>query len=235
MLARPLTNSDIHQRAAPVVPPLPSQVVIPLEPRPTPSSVAPSHAPSIPVIPVRTTAAARFELVTGVTDLSVRTARLDGDFKVSGPADSAFDDGVLRLSGNGDGSGPVEVQLSDQRVWRLRIGAGTKSVTLNLGAGTISRIDLNGGAERIDITLGRLAATLPIRMAGGVSTWQIRTAGEIPVKVTVGQGAGDIAFYGNHQGGIGAGATLRSGDFTAGPALDITATAGLGTLDIARA
>jgi hypothetical protein len=238
VLARPLTDADIKRREAlpaPIVPAESTQVVIPLEPSPTPST-------AITTTPVRaippTTGTARpqggFELLTGVGDLVVRTADLDGkDFTVSGPADGTFTGGVLRLSGTANGgSGPVEVRLSDARVWQLRTGAGTRSVTLDLGAGTVSRINLEGGAERIDITLGRLARTLPIRMGGGVSTWRIRTARQVPVRVAIGNGAGDVVLYGQHSGGVGAGTTLRSGDLDDAAGLDVIATGGLGNLAV---
>ncbi|MCW2143683.1 hypothetical protein [Actinoplanes cyaneus] len=240
VLARPLTDADVRResRPLPVVPAESAQVVIPLEPSPAPSG---SPSPVFTTTPVKaspTTAPAPvqggFELVTGVTDLVVRTADLDGDeFRVSGPGAGTFSGGVLRLSAKPDGgTGPVEVRLSDARVWQLRIGAGTRSVTLDLGGGTVSRIDLDGGAERIDITLGRLTRTVPIRMAGGVSTWRIRTATKIPARVQVGNGAGDVVLYGKHSGGTGAGTTLRSGDLDDAPGLDVTAAGGLGTLEI---
>ncbi|BCY10520.1 hypothetical protein [Actinoplanes sp. L3-i22] len=240
VLARPLANSDIRRIGAlpaPIVPAESTQVVIPLEPSPPP---APSSV--LTTTPVRAssppTEAAPlqggFELLTGVTDLVVRTADLDGrDFTVSGPADGVFTGGVLRLSGKANaGNDPVEVRLSDARVWQLRTGAGSRSVTLDLGAGTVSRINLEGGAERIDITLGRLGRTLPIRMGGGVSTWRIRTAKQVPVKVAIGSGAGDVVLYGQHSGGVGAGATLRSGDLDDAAGLDIIATGGLGNLAV---
>lgn len=241
-IARPLADSDIRRleaRPAPVVPAESTQLVIPLEPSPSPSAssaLATTPAKASPTTRPTTVAAplpGDFELVTGVTDLVVRTADLDGsNFSVSGPAEGTFTDGTLRLSASQNGgSGPVEVSLSDARIWRLRVGAGTKSVTLDLGAGAVSRIDLDGGAERMDITLGRLSGVLPIRMAGGVSTWLIRTATEVPVRVLVGSGAGDVVLYGKHSGGTGAGTTLHSGNLS-GVGLDIDATGGIGNLEV---
>lgn len=243
-LARPLSDADIRRleaRPVPVVPAESTQVVIPLEP--SPSSSATSPVPVFTTTPVKAvppTEAAPlqggFELITGVTDLVVRTAGLDGeDFTVTGPGDGRFSGGVLRLSAKENaGSGPVEVRLSDARVWQIRTSAGTKSVTLDLGGGTVSRIDLDGGAERIDISLGKLSRTLPIRMGGGVSTWTIRTAGQVPVRVLIGSGAGDVDLYGQHSGGTGAGTTLRSGDLDDAAGLDVNAAGGLGNLAVTR-
>jgi hypothetical protein len=243
LLARPVTDADLKRnRAAPVLEQ--SEAVIPLLPSP-PASTTPGPVVTT-TTPVKTSAAhstappakatpakGSFELVTGVGDLAVRTADLGGeDFAVSGPADGTFAGGVLRVSATSGGSGPVTVQLSDRRVWQLRVDAGTRSVTLDLGSGTVRGIDLAGGAERIDITLGRLDRTVPIRMAVGVSTWRIRTATKVPVRVVAGKGAGDVVLYGQHSGGVGAGATLRSGDLDDAPGLDIDATGGLGNLEV---
>ncbi|MFI1991857.1 hypothetical protein [Actinoplanes sp. NPDC020271] len=241
VLARPLADTDVERheaRPVPVVPAESTQVVIPLEPSPSPSVTPTTAFTTTPVKASPTTPPAPpqggFELVTGVGDLVVRTAALDGEeFRVSGPGAGTFSGGVLRLSAKADGgSGPVEVRLSAARVWQLRVGAGTTSVTLDLGAGTVSRIDLDGGAERIDIVLGEPATTLPIRMSGGVSTWRIRTATQVPVRVQVGNGAGDVVLYGQHSGGVGAGTTLRSGDLADSPGLNVTAAGGLGSLEI---
>ncbi|GIF04896.1 hypothetical protein [Actinoplanes siamensis] len=231
VLARPLADAEIRQRASGpvIIPPESPQAVISLQPSPP----APRPLPTTPVraSPLR----GRFEVVTGLTDLVVRTARLDdADFRVSGPAEGAFTGGVLRVSARPGDAGPVEVLLSDRRIWQLRTGAGTRSVALDLSAGAVNRIDLNGGAERIDMTLGRLSGTVPIRMAGGVSIWRIVTAVQVPVRVQVASGAGDVALYGQHSDGTAAGTTVRSGDLDAAPGLDIVAAGGLGTLEVTR-
>ncbi|GIE28093.1 hypothetical protein Ait01nite_011380 [Actinoplanes italicus] len=224
-----------------------------------PASVAPSESPSTaPTTKPATTAPppppppkppavteARFELVTGVTELSVRTADLDGAaFRVTTPknsgldVDADFDDGTLTVSaepdGSGSGSGRVDVVLGKDIVWRLKMGAGVHTASFDLDGGAVRDLDLVGGAQTIDLELGRLADTLPILMAGGVHTWRISTSGKVPVKIALGSGAGGITLYGDDKGGVSGGETIRRGDFGDEPGLDIDAEAGIGFLDVAR-
>ncbi|MFF0374049.1 hypothetical protein [Actinoplanes missouriensis] len=234
--------------ASPAPQPSPSEAAKP----PAEPSTKPSTEPSSEPSPPATSAAgkppprverARFELTTGVTELSVRLADLDGKaFRVSTPDDSGLDagtsfaDGVLRVSATntGNGSGRLNVQLSDDIVWHLRMSAGVHEATFDSSAGTVSRVDLDGGAQQIDVVLGRLVSTVPIRMTGGVHTWRITTTAKVPVRVRVGSGAGDVAVYGRHEGGVGAGTTVRSGNLHDRAGLEIDAQAGMHSLDISQ-
>ncbi|MEU4562413.1 hypothetical protein AB0F72_28870 [Actinoplanes sp. NPDC023936] len=259
LLVRPRTHQEQRQVPAAVAPPavLPADSEAPPEspePKPSPSEAKkPPAEPSPPATspagkqpaetPPPRTETARFELTTGVTELSVRVADLDGGaFRVSTPDDSGLDagtsfaDGVLRVStkNTGNGSGRLNVQLSDDIVWHLRMSAGVHVATFDSSAGTVSRVDLDGGAQQIDVALGRLVRTVPIRMTGGVHTWRITTAAKVPVRVRVGSGAGDVAVYGRHSGGAGAGTTVRSGDLHDRAGLEIDAQAGMHSLDISQ-
>ncbi|MFC7534219.1 hypothetical protein [Actinoplanes sp. GCM10030250] len=214
-------------------------------PSPTPASPSPKPSPSpttttVPPRP-RLPERARFELADGVTELSVRTAELDGEaFQVSTPADSGLDvdtrfgNGVLRVDtdNDGSGSGRLNVLLNEDVVWHVQMNAGARLADIDMGTGTVNRIDLDGGAERINVSVGRLATTLPIRMTGGVNRWRIETAREVPVRVEVSNGAGNVVLYGDESGGVGKGETVRSGDLGDRPGLDIDAAAGLGSLEV---
>ncbi|GGN22129.1 hypothetical protein GCM10010109_36580 [Actinoplanes campanulatus] len=254
LLTRPLTDSGRQQTlpaaeaptdpvsVAPLQPAAPSAATsAPATPSPTPTKPA-TTAPVAPKPPERVREA-RFELASGVTELSVRTVSLDDgqNFRVTTPSDSgldldtSFDDGVLRVEATSDGSGGsgrVDVRLSDRIVWDLRMGAGVHTASFDMGTGTVGRIDLRGGAQTIDIEVGRLSSTLPVRMAGGVHTWRIRTAQRVPVRVAVGAGAGDITLYGHSSGGVGAGDRIRSGDLDDRPGLDVDAEAGIGFMEV---
>ncbi|WP_433789010.1 hypothetical protein [Actinoplanes sp. CA-252034] len=213
-----------------------------VEPTSSPTPVAPSPPPP-PVEKLPTTA--RFVLTTGVTELDVRTADLGGEaFRVTTPKDSGldvdadFENGTLSVSaepdGRKNGSGRIDVLLSEDIVWRLRMGAGVRTASFDMSGGTVSDIDLIAGARTIDIELGRLDGTLPILMAGGVQTWRIRTAGKVPVRVALSSGAGEVTLYGDEKGGVSAGASVGRGDLDDEPGLDIDAEAGIGSLDISR-
>ncbi len=208
-----------------------------------PSAATPSAAPTTPPAPPLTVGA--FDLVNGVTELTVRTADLDGEnFQVTTPknsgldVDTRFGDGSLKVrarpDGSDKGSGRVDVVLSKDVVWRLRMTGGVRKASFDMGAGTVSDIDLIGGAQRIDITLGNLDGTLPILMAGGVAEWRINTAGEVPVLIAFTSGAGDVSVYGEEKGGVGEGRAITFGDLSDRPGLDIDAEAGLGTMAITR-
>jgi hypothetical protein len=255
MLTRQQTEQPRNDIAAPA-PTTTTATTVPGTSAPAaPASVAPSETPSSkpattappPPPPPKPPAItqARFELVTGVTELSVRTADLDGDaFRVTTPknsgldVDADFDDGTLTVAaepdGSGSGSGRVDVLLSEDIVWRLKMGAGVHTASFDLSRGTVEDVDLVGGAQTIDIELGRLEDTLPILMAGGVHTWRISTSGRVPVKIALSSGAGGINLYGDDKGGVSGGETVRRGDFGDEPGLDIDAEAGIGFLDISR-
>ncbi|MEU4620628.1 hypothetical protein AB0G04_11705 [Actinoplanes sp. NPDC023801] len=255
LLTRQQTGQPRNDIAAPApatvttVPPAPASAapasVAPRETTPSkkPATTAPPAPPAPPRPPAITEA--RFELITGVTELSVRIADLDDDgFRVSTPrgsgldVDAGFADGTLTVSaepdGSGRGSGRVDVALSRNIVWRLKMGAGVHTASFDLTGGTVRDLDLVGGAQTIDIELGRLANTLPILMAGGVHTWRIDTSGRVPVRIALAGGAGGISLYGDHKGGVSGGSTIRRGDFGDEPGLDIDAEAGIGFLDISR-
>ncbi|GAA4976586.1 hypothetical protein [Actinoplanes utahensis] len=243
LLARPLADSEIRQQAAATPPPPPA--TIPLEPAPSsspaplpppPSVVTPSPPPTTP--PRKAVRSARFEFVSGVTELTVRIAGTgDAPFRVAAPLDAAaatFGDGVLRVDVNRAGSAPstLEVLLSDRITWHLRIGAGVRTLNLDTTSGAISRIDLDGGAETTNLSLGRPSGVLPIRMTGGVSIWRIRTTSRIPARVTIGDGAGNVTLYGDSSGGKGPGSVVESGSLGFGPGLAIDASGGLGSLEV---
>lgn len=266
LLSRPLTSTDSRPVAAA---PTTATATVPATEAPAsvaPANVAPSATPttaatpSTPVPPALTAPTAeapapppkppavteaRFELVTGVTELIVRTADLDGaPFRVTTPKDSgldvdaAFTGGTLRVRADPDGaasgSGRVDVLLSSKVVWRLRMGAGVHAASFDMGGGTVREIDLIGGAQAVDLELGRLDETLPILMGGGIHTWRIRTSERVPVKVALGSGTGALTVYGDERGGISGGETVRDGDLGDRPGLDIDAEAGVGSLKISR-
>ncbi|SDS60874.1 hypothetical protein [Actinoplanes derwentensis] len=249
LLARPLAISEVTDR--PVAAPTD---VIPLEPLPV-ASPSPSFSFSLPptttavaaspsqTSPPATIKRARLEFVSGVTVLSVRIMDLDGEnYQVTSAsgapvdADVTFSGGVLRVDvkPGGADAGEVEIRLSRSIIWHLRLGAGVKTLNFNSIAGTVSRIDLDGGAESMNLVLGRLAGVVPIRMTGGVGTWTISTATRVPTRVFIRAGAGNVTLYGRANGGTAPETVLGTTNLTTGPALDIDATGGIGSLEVNR-
>ncbi|HWS35079.1 MAG TPA: hypothetical protein VN408_20360 [Actinoplanes sp.] len=248
LLMRPQDDTTPQDTAAPAAP----VVVESAEAGPEPSS-GPSREPSREPSPEITSASpppaalktARFDLVSGITELNVRTGDTGGEnFAVTTPKNSglkvtaAFTGGTLKVTAKPDGtikgSGRVDVLLSRDTVWRLRMTAGVEKALFDMGGGTVSDIDLIGGAQSIDIRLGNLDGTLPILMAGGVNKWRIATSEELPVQVDFTSGAGELNLYGQDKGGIGEGLTVKTGDWDKRPGLDIDAEAGLGSLVVTQ-
>ncbi|WP_433788662.1 hypothetical protein [Actinoplanes sp. CA-252034] len=186
---------------------------------------------------------ARFELVAGVTEISVRIASLDqGVFRVRAADGSAvnagtsFENGVLRVKPDSTRkAGRLTVILTDKFVWHVQLNADVRFGSLDLARGTVNRIDLDAGAERIDLSLGRLRDTVPIRMTGTVDRWHIETTQQVPVRMEVSNGAADVSVYGDDRGGIPRQETIRRGDLNDLAGLDIDAAAPLGSLDITDA
>ncbi|MFC6566268.1 hypothetical protein [Actinoplanes utahensis] len=169
LLSRPLTGPEEPRpvAAAPTTAVVPVSLApseSPAEPPPAPTAEAPAPkapttAPPKPPPPIT---AARFELVTGVTELSVRTADLDGaTFRVTTPKDSGLDvdarftDGTLRVrtepDGSDSGSGRVDVLLSDTVVWRLRMGAGVHTWRISTSEKVPVTVALGGGAGALTV------------------------------------------------------------------------------------
>ncbi|SDS89821.1 hypothetical protein SAMN04489716_1923 [Actinoplanes derwentensis] len=251
LLMRPTGDREPQNTAAPAAPAPSVSALAPSVSASAPvsaSAAAPASASAAPVEstpPAAAITTARFDLVTGVTELNVKTADLDGEnFRVTTPKNSgldvtaAFTGETLKVSAEPDGtvkgSGRVDVLLSKDIVWRLRMTAGVRRASLDMGGGTVSDIDLIGGAQTIDIELGNLDGILPILMAGGVEKWRIITSDEVPVEIAFTSGAGDVKVYGRPKGGVGEGLTVQVGDLAERPGLDIDAEAGLGSLEITR-
>ncbi|MEV6346455.1 hypothetical protein [Actinoplanes sp. NPDC051851] len=249
LILRPVSITDLQPDAAAVLPVESAGTTEAAPVSTAPVSVAPTPTTASPSPSITPTTAnaqpdlkqARFELVTGVTELSVRFADIGDDvFRVDAPDDAGVEagsslvDGVLKVGANytGAGSGRVNVLLSNRITWELRMREGVKLAQFQLTSGNVDSIDLDGGAETINIGLGKITTTLPIRMDGGVSQWTISTAQKLPVRVLAGSGGGDVVLYGTHSGGVGAGTLTRSGDVDKNPGLDIDATGGFGTLTV---
>jgi hypothetical protein len=182
-----------------------------------------------------------FELVSDVVELNLAIGR-----PASGVAQASTPDGsgitaraevkgsTIKLSTKPNGrKGPsrVDVLLDERVAWTVRTSEGVTRATFDLADGTVRGISLGGGATTIDMTLPRQDAEIPIRMSGGVNTWRIRTEEEVPVRVRVRRGAGEVVLYGDKDKGVHRGETLQS-DGDGEGRLEIDAVAGLGTLTV---
>ncbi|MEU4562840.1 hypothetical protein AB0F72_31055 [Actinoplanes sp. NPDC023936] len=199
---------------------------------------APDPTPAIPD-------AATFELVDGTTEVNVTIGALpvesgpNGWFRVTSPDGSGvkpraqLDGDTVKVfvePTGPEGSARVDVLLSEDVTWSLRMRGGARVATFDLTRGTLGRLDLLGGTARTTLALPETGSPIPILMGGGVNTWRISTAGEIPVRAEFRKGAGTVAVYGKRDKGVAMGTTLTRGGGDGG--IDLQAESGIGTLTV---
>jgi hypothetical protein len=214
-----------------------------------PVSIEPAPADPPATTPPASTAAlpftsGTFELASNVTELHVAIADLGAaPVEASTPGGSGLKlrttvgDGVAKLFADptgAKGSGRVDVRLNRKVTWSVRMTGGVRDGTFVLTGGAIRRIDLTGGAARLTMTLDTPEETLPIRMTGGVNTWRITTATEVPVSVLLRKGAGEVALNGHRTRSIKRNTNVREGAVGNG-GIGIDCVAGVGTLTVAPA
>ncbi|GAA2574289.1 hypothetical protein GCM10010435_57050 [Winogradskya consettensis] len=215
------------------------------------AEAAPSKAPPTALKPFRISGPldgrdkASFELVTETNELEVRTADLgDTLYQVTTPENgpalprTTNTDGAVRLfldrSGQ-RGQEQVEVLLNQDVRWQVTMTGGVKQGTFDLAGAVIEGVDLVGGATRIDLTLPKPDGTLPIRMAGGVNTFEVRAERDVPVRLRTRRGAGQVTFEGRTDDGVAKEAAFLSpGWQKSSDRIDVDAVAGIGTMELAR-
>jgi hypothetical protein len=130
------------------------------------------------------------------------------------------------------GTPKVDVLLDSRVSWAIRLRGGVRRGIVDLSRGSVRRFDLNAGAALLELRLPRLDGTLPIRMTGGLNTWQITTTGKVATRVLARQGAGRIILNGRDFAGVPRGRTVSSG--SSGPdRIEVDAVGGIGKLTVA--
>ncbi|MGW4940806.1 hypothetical protein ACWEOZ_04345 [Actinoplanes sp. NPDC004185] len=215
------------------------------DPGPTPSGWGPPVA-AAPAAPHLATAArdgrtsAGFDLIDGAERVTLRAADLgDTLYRITTPDAGAVvprtdeQGGRVRLRLDGD-AGSVDITLNAAVRWDLRIAGGAQLSTIDLSAGRVGGVDLAGGASRIALRLPRPDGTLSVRMSGGVSLFDVRTAERTPVRVRVGRGAGQVTLDGQRHAGVAAGRTFTPASWAAAvDRVDVDAAAGMSALTVA--
>jgi hypothetical protein len=214
--------------------------------RPADPGWSPPAAAAVAVPPHTVTGAlagrtvAGFDLVDGAQRVTVRAASLgDRLYRISTPEGGGGAprtderNGRVRLRLDGDAQA-VEVVLNAAVRWDLRFAGGAASSIIDLSGGRVGGVALTGGATRIDLTLPRPDGTLIVRMSGGVSLFDLRTAERTPVRVRVGRGAGQVTLDGRSHAGVAAGHTFTPAGWAAAvDKVDVDAAAGMSALTVA--
>lgn len=188
---------------------------------------------------------ATFELLTGATAVTVRTADLPGLlYRVETPEGGAHtpyvtgerDSVQVHLLPTGvNGPSTVSVALSRAVTWHLRMVGGVTDEVLDLATGRVGGVELVGGAASIELSLPKPHGTVPVRMSGGANRWVVRPPADVPVRVSVDGGAGSVTVDGAARGGTAAGTVVTPDGWDA--ATDryaVEAQAGVAALTVER-
>jgi hypothetical protein len=186
-----------------------------------------------------------FELVNGADVVRVRLGDLGADrYQVSTPDDSkaapsADVDGhqvVAGLHGTaGTGPAVVTVVLSSAVRWSVRLagGAGDESVDLTGGPG--GDVEFTAGTSHAAVSLPAAKGTQRVVLGGGAAQFEVHLAGDAPVRVAAGGGAGSVTIDGTTHSGVAGGSVWTpDGWATAADRYDVDATSGVSTLTVSR-
>ncbi|MCG5436967.1 hypothetical protein [Micromonospora foliorum] len=175
-----------------------------------------------------------FVLADGLPSFELRVAELGDDlYRISTPAGSgvagrpAVQGETVRLDLVESGTrGPraVRVLLNERVAWRLHLFGGVSSQVLDLTRARLLGVELAGGSSRTEVLLPPITAagpgspagsrsdnpvgSLTVRLTGGTSQLDVRVAGETPVRVRAGAGAGSVVVRDDRWDGVAAGTAL---------------------------
>jgi hypothetical protein len=185
---------------------------------------------------------AAFDLVEGVAAVRLRTGDIGADlYRITTPPGSRVRPRVVEHDGryrlyldNADqAAGSVDIVLAERVRWALRVGGGVDLSTIDLSGARLAAVDLAGNAGRIDLTLPRPDGTLTVKMSGGVTSFTVRSAQRVPVRVRLGSGAGEVVLDGQTHSGVAAGALFTPSAWAdAVDRVDVDAAAGLSALTV---
>jgi hypothetical protein len=155
---------------------------------------------------------AELNVVSGSDTVVVRAADLgDQLFRASAPTGSRVvpvadvTDSVVRVSltdAGGKGAANLVVELNNQVHWRIRLDGGAKQATVAMAGGRLTALDFGAGNSRIEASLPMPQGTVPVRMAGGASVFDLRLPREVATQVRVAGGAGSVSIDGTVHSGI---------------------------------
>jgi hypothetical protein len=180
-----------------------------------------------------------FELASGVTSVTVRSAHLGTRLlRAESPERSPHldrDGGLLRLRLDGGGPSTVDIQLSDRVRWQVRFVAGASDEHVDLANGRVAGVEVLGGVSHLDIALPRPQGTVPVHMSGGADRFAVHAPSGVPVQARLDSGAGTVTVDGSTHTGLSAGTVVSTGDWErTQDRYDIEAAAGVSTFTVDR-
>lgn len=186
-----------------------------------------------------------FALVDGADVVRVRLGDLGGDrWEVSTPDGAkvvpAVDvDGHEVVAGlhatNGGGPALVTVVLSSKVHWSVRLSGGADDESVDLTGGPGGDVDFSAGTSRAAVALPAAKGTQRVVLGGGAAQFDVRLAGDAPVRVAATGGAGSVTIDGvTHSGVAGGSVWTPDGWSAATDRYDIDAASGVSALTVSR-
>jgi hypothetical protein len=188
---------------------------------------------------------AELDVVSGSDTVMVRAADLgDQLFRASTPAGARVGP-VAEVTGSAvrvsladsgqRGGADLVVELNTTVRWRIRLDGGAKQATIAMDGGRLSGLDFGAGNARIEASLPVPRGTVPVRMAGGASVFDLRLPRDVATQVRVAGGAGSVSIDGTVHTGIAGGTVYTpSGWDSATDRYVIDNTAGVSSLTLDR-
>ncbi|GAB3848842.1 hypothetical protein GCM10029963_32330 [Micromonospora andamanensis] len=188
---------------------------------------------------------ATFVLLDGADVVRIGTADLGEDaYRVSTPRDASvrpavsLTDGSLLTSLRGtdrDGPAVVEVVLAESVRWHVRLNGGAKEQHLDLRGARVGDVEFTAGANRIELTLPAPEGTQRTVLGGGASQVVVHLAGDAPVQVRAGGGAGSVTVDGTTHSGVAGGTIFTPPEWNSTTdRYDIDATGGVSSVTVDR-
>jgi hypothetical protein len=176
---------------------------------------------------------ASFELVTGTTEVTLRSEDLGNDlYRITTAEDAGtvprpvVDENRVQLHltpSGGGATGAVEIVLASGVKWALRFTGGAAEQRVDLSQGKVSGVDVVGGARRIELNLPVPAGTVPVRITGAVDEFVMTAPKNIPVRVRLDSGAKTVAAGERTQRDVPPGSTFTPRNWQVADRYDVDA------------
>lgn len=183
---------------------------------------------------------AELDVLSGSDTVVVRAADLGDElFRASAGARNVpvadVSGSVVRVSLTGSGAAHLVVELNDRVHWRIRLDGGAKQATVGMAEGRLTALDFGAGNARIEASLPVPRGTVPVRMTGGASVFDLRLPRDVATQVRMTGGAASVTIDGTVHTGIPGGTVYTPpGWHDATNRYLIDNTAGVSALTLAR-
>jgi hypothetical protein len=155
--------------------------------------------------------AAELDVVSGASSVRVRSADLGGDlYRTWAPAQVQVRGDVVQVSVTGGGAADVLVEVNSVVLWRIALDGGASEEDVDMAGGRLAELDFDAGASRITAELPRPQGTVPVRMTGGSSSFDVRLPPQTDAQVVLAGGAGQASIDGDLHTGVAGGTVLAT-------------------------